>query len=30
SVTPRLPPKPSLPERPPSTMFNFNAPPGPS
>lgn len=29
SVTPRLPPKPSL-ERPPSTMFNFNAPPGPS
>ncbi|XP_019883701.2 protein son of sevenless isoform X1 [Camponotus floridanus] len=30
SVTPRLPPKPSLPERPPSTMFNFNTPPGPS
>ncbi|KAL2716566.1 protein son of sevenless isoform X2 [Vespula squamosa] len=29
SVTPRLPPKP-LPGRPPTTMFNFNAPPGPS
>ncbi|XP_051162718.1 protein son of sevenless isoform X1 [Leptopilina boulardi] len=29
SVTPRLPPKP-LPGRPPTTMFNFSAPPGPS
>ncbi|XP_057317844.1 protein son of sevenless [Microplitis mediator] len=29
SVTPRLPPRP-LPGRPPTTMFNFNAPPGPS
>ncbi|XP_071630891.1 protein son of sevenless isoform X1 [Temnothorax longispinosus] len=29
SVTPRLPPKP-LPGRPPTTMFNFNSPPGPS
>ncbi|XP_003486811.1 protein son of sevenless isoform X1 [Bombus vosnesenskii] len=27
SVTPRLPPKP-MPGRPPTTMFNFNAPPG--
>ncbi|XP_018397980.1 PREDICTED: protein son of sevenless [Cyphomyrmex costatus] len=29
SVTPKLPPKP-LPGRPPTTMFNFSAPPGPS
>lgn len=29
SVTPRLPPKP-MPGRPPTTMFNFNAPPGSS
>lgn len=29
SVTPKLPPKP-LPGRPPTTMFSFNAPPGPS
>ncbi|XP_012264041.1 protein son of sevenless [Athalia rosae] len=29
SLTPRLPPRP-LPGRPPTTMFNFTAPPGPS
>ncbi|KAJ8668108.1 hypothetical protein QAD02_009771 [Eretmocerus hayati] len=30
AVTPRLPPKPQIPGRSPSTMFNFSAPPGSS